>query len=199
MKRVLIGDKVDMTADVINLTEPVGSIHDPGSKITPFKIMKGIQPVDAEHHHIIVPHLFPRDKEDKTAYWKNLDWEKAITDGMDAVGLDYSGAFKWKETWMYWRLEHEVMPSNMALSCVQCHDSLKQEDKTCNRCHQDHREVDFKKIAHKGTDFSFMKSQGRDVEHLINKSDYINFKALEYEGDPIIYGGRFKKLPMGYK
>jgi hypothetical protein len=30
-------------------------------------------------------------------------------------------------------------------------------------------------------------------------TDYINFKSLGYEGDPIIHGGRFKKLPMGYK
>jgi hypothetical protein len=29
--------------------------------------------------------------------------------------------------------------------------------------------------------------------------DYIDFKALGYKGDPIIHGGRFKKLPMGYK
>jgi hypothetical protein len=44
-----------------------------------------------------------------------------------------------------------------------------------------------------------MASKGRDVHHLINTSDYINFKALGYKGDPIVFGGRFKKLPMGYK
>ncbi len=43
-----------------------------------------------------------------------------------------------------------------------------------------------------------MKFKGRDVEHLIEKTDYINLKALRYKGNPIIYGGRFKKLPMGY-
>jgi hypothetical protein len=86
----------------------------------------------------------------------------------------------------------------MALSCVQCHESLK-GDQTCNRCHQDNRDVDFKALSQKGTDFSLMKSQGRDVGHLIDKTDYINFKSLGYEGDPIIYGGRFKKLPMGYQ
>ena len=50
-----------------------------------------------------------------------------------------------------------------------------------------------------GTDFSFMVSKGRDVSHLIGTTDYIDFKALGYKGDPIITGGRFKKLPMGYK
>jgi octaheme c-type cytochrome (tetrathionate reductase family) len=197
MHRVLLGDKVDTNAEVINLTTPVGSIKDPSSKITPFKIMKGIQAVDADHDTVLVPHLFPRSKEDKTAFWKNRDWDKAFKKGMSVAGLPYSGSYKWKKTWMYWRLEHEVMPADMALSCAQCHESLKGET-TCNRCHQDNRNVDFKSIAHKGTDFSYMKSKGRDVEHLINKTDYINFKSLGYKGDPIIHGGRFKQRPMGY-
>jgi hypothetical protein len=99
---------------------------------------------------------------------------------------------------MYWGVEHEVMPAESALSCVQCHESLKGE-RTCNRCHQDSRDVDFKSIAHQGTDFSYMASRGRDVSHLVGTTDYIDFKALGYKGDPIITGGRFKKLPMGYK
>jgi hypothetical protein len=78
---------------------------------------------------------------------------------MKAAGLPYSGKYDWMKTNMYWGVEHEVMPANMALSCVQCHDSLKGE-RTCNRCHQDSRSVDFKQIAHKGTDFSYMALQG---------------------------------------
>lgn len=198
MTRVLMGDKVDINANIINLAAPVGSIHDPSSKITPFKIMKGVQAVDAENDYFLIPHLYPRDKTDKTAYWKNLDWEKAFKDGMQAVNLDYSGTFKWVETWMYWRLEHEVMPASQALSCTQCHPSLTAE-KTCNRCHQDNRNIDFKAIAGKGCDFKHMKSQGRDVDELIDTTDYIDFKALGYKGDPIVHGGRFTRLPMGYE
>ena len=198
MKRVFLGDKVDPEAKVIKLAEPVGSIKDPNSKISPFKIMKGIQPLDAEHHYFLIPHLYPRDKEDRTAYWKHLDWQKAFTDGMEAAKLPYSGKYAWKETWMYWGVEHEVMPASMALSCVQCHDSLKGE-RTCNRCHQDSREIDYKELAHKGTDFSYMQSKGRDVSQLIGSTDYIGFKELGYKGDPIIHGGRFKKMPMGYR
>ncbi len=198
MNRIFIGDKVDTNVDFVKLTSPVGSIKDPESKITPFKIMKGVQAIDAKYDYFIVPHLFPRDKTDTTAYWKNLDWEKSFEDGMKAVGLNYSGNFKWIETWMYWRLEHEVIPASSALSCVQCHESL-QGEKTCNRCHRDNRDIDFKKIAHKGTDFNYMESKGRDVSHLKGKTDYINFKELGYKGDPIIYGGRFTKLPIGYK
>jgi uncharacterized paraquat-inducible protein A len=72
---------------------------------------------------------------------------------MKAAGMKYSGKYEWIQTNMYWGVEHEVMPANMALSCVQCHDSLKGE-RTCNRCHQDSRERGFQAIAHKGTDFS---------------------------------------------
>ena len=54
-------------------------------------------------------------------------------------------------------------------------------------------------LSSKGTDFSFMAAKGRDVKHLIGATDYIDFKALGYPGDPIIHGGRFKQLPMGYK
>jgi len=197
-KRVLIGDKVDWRQGPINISEPVGSISDPNSKIAPFKIMKGVQAVDAKYDYLLVPHLFPRDKEDKTAYWKHRDWQKSFADGMKAADLKYSGTYEWTTSQMYWRLEHEVMPAESALSCVQCHASL-QSERTCDRCHQDSREVDFKKIAHKGTDFSYMASKGRDVSHLIGTTDYIDFKSLGYKGDPIIHGGRFKKLPMGYK
>jgi octaheme c-type cytochrome (tetrathionate reductase family) len=198
MKRVLLGDRLDLTQPEINITAPVGSINDPNSKISPFKIMKGVQAVDAAYDYLLVPHLYPRDKEDKTAYWKHRDWQKAFADGMKATGMKYSGKYEWIATNMYWGVEHEVMPADMALSCVQCHESLK-GDRTCNRCHQDSRDVDFKTIAHKGTDFSYMASKGRDVSHLVGTTDYIDFKALGYKGDPIIYGGRFKKLPMGYK
>jgi octaheme c-type cytochrome (tetrathionate reductase family) len=198
MKRVLLGDRVDINSPQINITEPVGSIRDPGSKISPFKYMEGTMAVDLEHQILMVPHLFPKNKEDTTAYWKHLDWQKAYTTGMQAAKLAYSGKFQWVNTRMYWGIEHEVMPAESALSCVQCHESLK-GDRTCNRCHQDNRNVDFKQIAQKGTDFSFMASKGRDVSHLIGTTDYINFKALGYPGDPIIHGGRFKRLPMGYK
>jgi len=197
-KRVFLGDRVDWRKGPVNISEPVGSINDPNSKISPFKIMEGIQAVDAEHDYLLVPHLFPRDKEDKTAYWKHRDWQKSFTDGMKAADLKYSGTYEWTASQMYWRVEHEVMPAESALSCVQCHASL-QSERTCDRCHQDNREVNFKKIAHKGTDFSYMASKGRDVSHLVGTTDYIGFKALGYKGDPIIHGGRFKKLPMGYK
>jgi hypothetical protein len=190
VERLLKGDKIDPEG-VTAITKPVGAIWDATAKIFPFKPMRGKQMADAKNDQLIVPHLFGPG-----GYWKTLDWDKSFENGMKAAGLDYSGEYKWVETVMYWGLTHETMPAENALGCAQCHEALTGE-KTCNRCHQDNRNVDFKKITKMGTDFEFMKSRGRDVSHLIGKTDYLNFKALGYKGDPIIHGGRFKKLPLG--
>jgi octaheme c-type cytochrome (tetrathionate reductase family) len=214
-KRLLLGDTINPEAkgfksgDVLtyeqkrkdlvatNITEPIGSIKDPNSKITPFKVMAGIQPADAKYRYLLIPHLYPYNKKDKSAYWKGLDWQAAIKEGMKKAKLPYSGEFIWVATDMYWRIEHEVMPKESALSCVQCHSSLK-GDKTCNRCHKDKRDVRYRELVEKGADFELLKIKGRDVGSLIGVSDYINFKALGYKGDPITTGGRFKELPLWY-
>ena len=189
VKRHILGDKIDPD-QVTKLTEPDGSITDSKSKIFPFKPMRGKQMADAVNNQLIVPHLFGPE-----GYWKTLDWEKSFKKGMEAAGLEYSGKYQWVETVMYWGLHHETMPAKNALGCAQCHSSLT-GDKTCNRCHQDNRNVNFEKLSRTGTDFAFMKTRGRDVSDLINQTDYLDFKALGYKGDPIIYGGRFKKLPL---
>jgi len=213
MKRLLLGDAINPEARGFNpgerltaaekdglvktnITEPIGSIKDPHSRITPFKIMSGIQPADAKNRYLLLPHLYPYDKEDKTAYWKGADWQAAFKEGMEKAKLPYSGEYIWVATEMYWRIEHEVMPKEHALSCVQCHDSLKGE-KTCDRCHQDTRDVKFRELTEKGADFELLRMMGRDVGDLIGKTDYIDFKKLGYKGDPILYGGRFSQLPLG--
>jgi len=190
VKRYIMGDKLDPN-EVVKLTEPVGTLWDSSSRIYPFKVMQGKQMSDAKNNYLIVPHLYGPG-----GYWKTLDWQKSFEDGMKSVGLDYSGEYEWVETIMYWGLAHETMPAKHALGCTQCHKSLT-EEKTCNRCHKDNRDVNFKKLVKMGTDFEFLKSRGRDVSHLVGKTDYIDFKALGYKGDPIIHGGRFKKLPLG--
>jgi len=190
VKRVLLGDKINPD-EVTRITDPVGAIWDPTARIFPFKPMRGKQMADAENNYLIVPHLFGPG-----GYWKTLDWQQSFENGMKAAGLEYSGEYEWVETIMYWGLNHETMPAENALGCAQCHEALTKE-KTCDRCHQDNRDVNFKKLTEMGTDFEFMKSKGRDVSHLTDQTDYLNFKALGYKGDPIIHGGRFKKLPLG--
>ena len=44
-----------------------------------------------------------------------------------------------------------------------------------------------------------MHEKGCDVSKRIGQTDYLRFRSLDYEGNPIIYGGRFKQLPMGYR
>jgi len=192
VKRYLVGDTIN-TDGVTRITDPVGEIWDPKARIFPFKLMEGIQMADAVTNQLIVPHLFGKD-----GYWGTLDWEKSFANGMKAVGLEYSGKHKWVETVMYWGLNHETMPAENALGCAQCHEAFT-GDKTCNRCHQDSRHADFKKLAARGTDFAKMMEKGRDVGHLTGKTDYLDVKAMGYKGDPVIFGGRFTKLPMGYK
>ncbi len=189
-KQMMLGDKIDPKAPHINLTAPVGSILDSQARITPFKIMKGVQPVDSEYNYLLVPHLFPENKNDTSAYWKTTNWDKSLAYGMKKAGLDYSGKYKWVETWMYWRVNHEVLPAEYALKCNQCHTSLKSEQ-TCKRCHSDNRYKEYAPLAKKNPDFSYLEEKGYNTNYL-KGSEYLNFKELGYKGDPIIHGGRFK-------
>ncbi|SDD73352.1 tetrathionate reductase family octaheme c-type cytochrome [Desulfuromonas thiophila] len=196
MERVLVGDAVPAGTTPVQLTAPLGQRHDPQARITPFKVMKGVQAFDSEHGTLLIPHLFPRGAADRTAYWKNFDWHQAFSDGMAVAGLPYSGRWHWRETWTWWRVEHEVMPARLALTCVSCHDSLRGEQ-TCDRCHQDSRHVNFRELAHKPTDFSFLAGKRDDLDQLRQNGNYLDFTALGYAGDPILHGGRFSRLPLG--
>jgi hypothetical protein len=193
MERVFVGDEVSSDADVILLSSPVGSISDPRAKITPFKIMKGVQAVDAAYNYFLIPHLFPRDEEDQRAFWKGLDWQEAFSAGMDAAGLEYSGQYRWVETRMYWGVEHEVLPAPMALGCVQCHSSLRGE-KSCNRCHTDRKDVLTESTAVQ-REVPSGKQEEEIASYLKEITDYIDFQQLGYAGDPVRYKGRFQEQP----
>jgi octaheme c-type cytochrome (tetrathionate reductase family) len=192
VRRYLLGDKIN-TEGVTRLTEPVGNIKDPESRIYPFKLMGGKQAADEVHNYLLVPRVFGPG-----GYWEDLNWQKAFADGMEAAGLSYSGHYKWVETRMYMGLTHEVVAKKFALSCVQCHGSLMKE-RSCGRCHQDKREVNFNKLAFQNIDFKLVHSKSRDTQSMIHITNYIDFEKLGYKGDPIEFGGRFKKLPLGWR
>ena len=192
VKRHLLGDRIN-TQGLTAITKPAGEIKDPNSKIFPFKFMGGRQAADAVNNYLLVPHLYGPG-----GYWETLDWQKAFADGMEAAGLPYSGRYKWVETKMYIGLNHEVLPKTFALSCVQCHASLKNE-RSCGRCHQDKRGVDFKKLAFQGVDLKFLHSKRGTAKEWLETSNYINFEKLGYKGDPVLFGGRFKQLPLGWR
>ena len=115
VRRHIIGDKVGSEGPE-KLTEPLGALRDPRSRIYPFKLMEGRQMADAVHHTLIVPHLFGPE-----GYWKTFDWDKSFRIGMQSVNLPYSGKYRWVDTVMYWGLNHETMPARNALGCSQCH------------------------------------------------------------------------------
>ncbi|MBT7716736.1 MAG: tetrathionate reductase family octaheme c-type cytochrome [Deltaproteobacteria bacterium] len=190
VERHLLGDRINEKG-VTALTRPVGSITDPASRIYPFKVHRGKQISDAILKRLIAPKLWE-------GYWKHFDWGKAAEEGMQAAGLEYSGKYEFVETVMYWGLTHEVMPKENALGCSNCHESLSKAP-YCENCHQNKKGLDFKKLSTAGIDFLKLSKQGRDVNELIGKSNYLDFKALGYEGDPIETRGRFQKLPMTRK
>jgi len=99
---------------------------------------------------------------------------------------------------MYLSLNHEVLPKVFALSCVQCHESLRNQI-SCGRCHQKKGGVDFRKLAFSGIDEKLIHLTRKADRVEVNATDWLNFEALGYKGDPIIYGGRFKKLPLGWQ
>lgn len=113
-RRYLKGDPVDMDG-VTELNPPVGDIHDPEARITPYKLMKGVEPADLKHGYLIVPKLFGG------GYFKHFDWHRAAKEGMEAAGLEFSGRIRFVKTRMHWRLNHGVAPKEEALSCLDCH------------------------------------------------------------------------------
>jgi len=127
-ERYILGDK--MTPDrPVALTRPLGSIEDMKAKIFPFKVMEGRQPYDMINNYLAVPKLFE-------GFWSHFDWNRAISDGMAAAGLKYSGKFGFARTKMYWRINHMVAPGEQAL--------------TCSDCHGERGRLDWKSLGYKG-------------------------------------------------
>lgn len=113
VERYLVGQKIDPKG-IVHLSRPLGSRDDPAAKITPFKVMRGKQPYDSKNNYLAVVQLFG-------GYWKHYDWQKAITAGMAAEKLPFSGEYGFVETDMYWKVNHMVVPKEKALRCASCH------------------------------------------------------------------------------
>ena len=109
--------KLDDSKTVL-INAPRGEYRDPGSRIWPMKRFQGKQPYDKVNKTLVVPHVAG---DDDAAYWKNLDWDKAIRAGMQSVGAPYSGQYGFLRTDMFWPQTHMVAPAKDALVCESCH------------------------------------------------------------------------------
>ncbi|WP_038037001.1 tetrathionate reductase family octaheme c-type cytochrome [Thermopetrobacter sp. TC1] len=110
-------DRIDPSKPVwINRVE--GSADDPKARIMPFKVMKTVQPYDAERNVLAHINLWG---EDDAAFWGNLDFAKAIAKGMEIAKRPYSGKFGFVNTRMLWPINHMVAPKEKALACNECH------------------------------------------------------------------------------
>jgi octaheme c-type cytochrome (tetrathionate reductase family) len=78
VKYTLLTDKIEMIDGVIHINSFAGSPDDGKSMIWPVKVFRGSQPYDPVNQTLVVPHT---TGSDDTGYWKNFNWEKAITTG----------------------------------------------------------------------------------------------------------------------
>ncbi len=112
----LLGEEIELTNGILTFNPLNGSYGDPNARISAFKVMRGKQYYDKLTNQLLVPHLFG-----KGGYWKTLDWHASFTNGMNSVGLRYSGEHDVVETEMFWPVYHQVVPAEQAAGCVDCH------------------------------------------------------------------------------
>lgn len=120
LDHITVKDQID-PSQMVCINKPLGSPDDKNSRIFPFKGHIGIVPYDKVNKNLVTVHLFPSGKEDKTAYWKNFDWPKAIADGMSYINQPYSGEFDFVETRYMYPTTHMVAPKEDVVKCIECH------------------------------------------------------------------------------
>jgi octaheme c-type cytochrome (tetrathionate reductase family) len=164
-KAYLLGTKIDPSG-IVYLNSPVGDRQDPESKIYPFKIHTAFQPYDRGNPILVIPKLWD-------GFWKDLDWNKAIGEGMKALGLAYSGQYGFVQTKIYTSIHHEVVPKKQSLGCADCH---KAEAVTCTRCHKNAAGMDLPE--HWKATYPEVKNR-------------LDFAGFGYKDDPAVAGSRF--------
>lgn len=115
-----VNDIIDPGSPV-KINRPEGHQDDPKSRIFPFKVHRGKQPYDKINKNLVIPHLFPKGKNDTDAYWKGYNWNNAIASGMEYAGLKYSGEYDFVETEYIFPSTHMVAPKDRVVECRECH------------------------------------------------------------------------------
>ena len=118
VKYTLREDKIEKGDKPIQINRFDGSAGDGKSLIWPVKVFRGKQAYDPVNKTLAVTHLAGADD---TAYWTNLNWEKAVATGMATVNASFSGKVDFIETESSWPITHMVAPAKDSLRCVACH------------------------------------------------------------------------------
>lgn len=114
----LLTDKIDEIPVQINTLH--GKYADGRSKIWPVKIHRGTQPYDTQYNNLVQMKLWDKE-EGEGALWVDFDWGRSLQEGMDYIGLPYSGEYDFVETEMTLPLSHMVSPADQSVSCTECH------------------------------------------------------------------------------
>ncbi|MFH1153285.1 MAG: tetrathionate reductase family octaheme c-type cytochrome [Pseudomonadota bacterium] len=101
---------------VVKVSQPVGSMNDPNSRIFPFKIHHGKQPYDKVNKTLLAPLL-----SGPKGYWTTFNWIESITLGNGFLGVPFSGEYDFVETTYAFPITHMVAPKENALKCAECH------------------------------------------------------------------------------
>jgi octaheme c-type cytochrome (tetrathionate reductase family) len=115
---ITANDMVDPSQPV-QINRPVGSMNDPHSRISPFKVHRGKQPYDKINKTLLIPHLF--GKKGSGAYWADWDWKTALESGSQKAGTRFSGEFDFVETAYVYPITHMVAPKQKSVGCSECH------------------------------------------------------------------------------
>ena len=121
MERYMVGDKIKDPSKPVVVIKPAGDITDKKAKIYPYKFYQGSQPMDAKFKYL-------NTFQQYESLWKHFDWEKALKDGGQDLGLPYSGKFQFVNTVAWLAAPHEVAPKEQALQCGECHMGAKRMD-----------------------------------------------------------------------
>ena len=118
IRYTLATDKLEPSKGAVWINRFDGAPGDGKSKIWPVKVFRAKQAWDPVNSTLAVTHLAGNDD---TAYWKNLDWKKAVSAGMASAGIPFSGEVAFLETYSTWPITHMVAPKADALKCADCH------------------------------------------------------------------------------
>ncbi len=115
MNTMTVKDTIDPAKEVI-VSGPVGASDDPDARIYPFKVHRGVQPYDKVNNNLLAPLL-----SGKHGYWATLDWNDALTRGMAAMDVHFSGEFDFVSSTYYFPTTHMVAPKDNVVTCNECH------------------------------------------------------------------------------